>query len=445
MSVDVTQRFGDLAARGDAVRLGTGAILMLALALALIGTLVDSTIIRLIALILLLLARVDRLCAAVSTRQGLQACLLLTLAALLCWYAPMDPRAFALGLIPYSDVLMMLFSVGLLRFVLQQGGLRMWIASRLSGIPAHRRSQSLFLASTAIAPVLSMGTVSVMGALTAQHVRPAPDAAIAVVRGVLVAMFWAPSFLPTALLLTTFRALNWQQMLAYTLPVVALAALVAIYFTRAPLETDDSTGPVKPPLAPLVLLSSNAVQSAVYIFLLRLPALLAVTLAATVTVLAWTCMGWRRWQAIGRECIEVWKRLAPEVLLFMAAGAVAVVLSAPWVKDSGIVRALLSAAATISPSTFIIVVLPLATLLRIHPIIPFALFSPLWIADMSQTQGYLAWLVYWCLALAISPVSILNLAASAGFDVEVKAVQSHVRPIPYLLTALVMALGVRGL
>lgn len=421
------------------VPLGCGLVLSLG------GALLHSPLFRLAGLGVLLFGRVDLLWRAALTRQGAQAAGLLTVAALLCLRQPVRLETFAFGVVPYGDVIVMLIAVGLLRPALQQDGLREWVGNLLSRMPSRQRAPMLLVVSTLIAPALSMGTIGVMGAITDEQLRPQRDVAVAVVRGVLIAMIWAPSFMPIALLLTSFPDVSWQRIAAYTVPVAAVAGTLILSVTRPPLEVAKAPCPRQLPMTSIAMLLFNAIQSVSYMFVINLPALVAVTLASAVTIGLWACLQPQRWWNLSTQSAELWKRLAPDIVLFSASGIASVAIARTGIQESEAVRALVSLTGAISPEVFIIVLLPLTSLLRLHPIVAFTLFAPMLDPGMGSTRAYLAWLAYWCLSLAISPVSILNLAACSTFGVSMATLRSHIRPLSYVLIALCAAWGVNCL
>lgn len=412
------------------------------LIISLVGALLHSSPVRLAGLGVLLFGRLDLLWRAALTRQGAQAAGLLALAALLYLRQPVRFETLAFGVVPYGDVIVMLITVGLLRPALQQDGLREWVGNLLSRMPSRQRGRMLLLVSTLIAPALSMGTISVMGAITAGQVRPERDVAVAVIRGVLIAMIWAPSFMPIALLLTSFPDVSWQRMAMYTVPVAVVASVMIASVTRPQLEVAESVCSRQLPIASLAMLLVNTIQSVSYMFVMKLPALIAVTLASAVTVALWARLRAPRWWSLSTQSAELWKRLLPDMVLFGASGIASVVIARAAVQEAEAIRALVPLTAAISPEVFIIVLLPLTNLLRLHPIVAFTLFAPVLDPGMSSTQAYLAWLAYWCLSLAISPVSMMNLAACSSFGVSMTTLRSHMHPLSYVLIALSAAWGV---
>jgi hypothetical protein len=70
-----------------------------------------------------------------------------------------------------------------------------------------------------------------------------------------------------------------------------------------------------------------------------------------------------------------------------------------------------------------LLVLPLLSMARLHPIIGFTLVQPFVYLnqDLVEIQKYLLWVCYWAISLQVSPISVINIATSNAFEIKTGA------------------------
>lgn len=345
---------------------------------------------------------------------------------------PFDP---ANGAAAFDVVILLLIGIGLSRAYLEGQDIRGAIERALSHPLFKRSSRPLFLLYGGMCFLLSLAVVPIVGALTFRtrlnhryHLRVA-------MRAVGATMFLAPTTVGAAAVSVNFPELTWSDAVLIGLPLSVATILLSPrrrddQDTLA-LDVGERRSRRSTHLAvPLTLFVAVLMVGKV---ILSLPAVTAVALA--VTVAGMVSLAWRHGPvALGRSLQDVIARSSPEILLFIACGTVLTALSSPslgpWAEA---MPELLIDGLSWPPAQALIAVgvLPLLTILGIHPMVLFVAVFPLLhsLAAVAPAVEYHWWIAMFVVAQLVSPVSIsaVTAAASVGEAPWVVSLRSHAR------------------
>ena len=117
----------------------------------------------------------------------------------------------------------------------------------------------------------------------------------------------------------------------------------------------------------------------------------------------------------------MWQAVIAESALFASSGVLAEVLKQPfWATELRHWFAFLNQP-TWEAMAALILGVPILSIFGIHPIVPFSILvhsvTPEGLRVAPQVL-YMTWVVIWILSLLVSPISALNLSASAAFGVS---------------------------
>lgn len=326
----------------------------------------------------------------------------------------------------YFGIIALLLCVSLIRIPVRAMRLDAAVLGLLARVSERRRVPTVMVSSTMLAPVLNLGTVALLGAMLRDRSIPTVSVPRAVTRGVGAALLWAPTFAPTALIMTQFPNVTWSHTLPIAIPL-ALAALLLGGREKGVVAIDakEATGP-EPLWNGLLLVAVIGALMLVLRIGLHMSITSAVSLAAVGGFAIWTLL----WDA--RRAPEIrsglrdhtenaWRQVSAESVLFLSAGLLASVLQDPyWSASMEPVRAIVDTPGWMSIA-IIIFGIPALTVVGIHPIVPYTLLVGQITPDgigISPEGLYMLWTVVWMLSMLLSPASALNLSAASSFGVS---------------------------
>ena len=153
---------------------------------------------------------------------------------------------------------------------------------------------------------------------------------------------------------------------------------------------------------------------------------LAISLASAAVALG--CMiFWSRHDVAGAleradaHLQERWQAAMPETALFLACGLLVGVMQVPALADAAKSLVAASLPGGIWGLATLLFALPLVTVAGIHPMVPFAVLSPIISAaalGISQVGLYAMWITVFMLSMLLSPVSILTMITTANFGIS---------------------------
>ncbi len=351
------------------------------------------------------------------------------------------------GLDRYVGVVVLVLCVSFLRLPLQH--IRIGGARQAGG----RRSPVALIAtaSSAVSPLLNLGTIALLGGLLQTEGRQATSVSGAVTRGVGAALLVSPTFAPSAIVLSELPGVSWVSTLPVALPLFcSLLAMAWLCQSRQSVTWTAARSDGLPGFHLLLVIALMATLLVALRALADWSIVHSVSAAAVASVLLW------RWvfARTGATPVSIrprqhlsgfWPAIEAEAALFLASGALAGILAA----DPGFQAFAQSfvAAAADSPLLLFVTVLvgmPAVTALGIHPIVPFVILVHLIDAatlGLASAQMYVLWVSAWVLAMMVSPVSAINISAATFFRVSpwVLGLRENV-PYAALFAAIALAL-----
>ena len=317
----------------------------------------------------------------------------------------------------FEGVILLLLGIGQLRAYLDRQNIKAQIERALSHPWVRRSARPIFVLYAGMAFFLSLATVPIVGSLTRStrlnhlyHLRLA-------MRAVCATMFIAPTTAGAAAVSAMFPGLSWSQALLAGLPL----ALLCLVLTRSEREAALEPLPLERSGASHGLLLPLAIFIGVIVggkWGLGLATVTTVALAVSITggVSLLVNYGMGQLAAVIGEGFE---RSSAEILLFIACGTLQVALAAPetaqWLGGlSGAGVSFLSSAPL--QLGVILGVMPLLTVMGIHPMILFAAAFPIFhpVTPLPVTLEYQAWMAMFVISQLISPVSISAVTAAAS-------------------------------
>ncbi len=349
--------------------------------------------------------------------------LALLLGAALLAYANGDWKALFGGLDRYVGVIVLVLCVSFLRLPLRHiriGG---------GGARAGARSSPVALittASSAVSPLLNLGTIALLGGLLETEGRQAASVSGAVTRGVGAALLVSPTFAPSAIVLSELPGVSWLSTLPLAVPL--FCCLLAMAWLCQSRQSVTWTAERADGLPGFHLLLVIALMAALLVALRAWAdwsIVRSVSAAAIASVLLW------RWLFTGATRIAIrprqhlsgfWPAIEAEAALFLASGALAGILAV----DPGFQAFAQRFVAAAEGSPFllfatVLVGMPAVTAFGIHPIVPFVILVHLIDAatlGLASAQMYVLWVSAWVLSMMVSPVSAINISAATFFRVS---------------------------
>lgn len=359
-----------------------------------------------------------------SQRLSGRMALVVLMVAVLVVYLKELPLTSFTGVSHYSGVIVLILGVSLFRVPLR------FIRLDNPSLPRHGQYTSLryiTAISSLIAPLLNMATLALFSSISSRHSGNAPQVSAAVTRGVGAALLVAPTFAPTAIVLSEYPDVTWLATLPFAVPLFIALLLGDFIWNRGPAVNLSAPEGARLPFYHIPVLIGTMATVMLMFRWLGLDIVSAVSLAALVSVGLWCAVV----RPLGTHCTGIliqqidlaWCSMRPEAVLFLAAGLLAHILSVLPESLPGLTVFDYSALLRQPMTALAIVILgmPLVTLLGIHPIIPFVALVHLihpQVLGFNAAEMYVLWMVAWVLSMLISPVSALNITAAASFNVS---------------------------
>jgi hypothetical protein len=346
-------------------------------------------------------------------------------ALLLGWVAG-DPLEALAGLSHYMPVIALLLCVSLIRLPMTASGIDVPLKGLLAKVRKSARSGTVTAASVVLAPMLNLGTLAFMSSFLKEHSRPDTTAPAAVTRGIGMSMLWAPSFAPIALVMAAFPNVAWVS----TLPIaIALLAGSVILGARVRGDIDVGLPPQELHWNRLWMAAGLIAVALATSISLRIiadaPLTAAVSSSGVAVFLVWLAVSPSKrieWTALlSAHTTRMWQAVIAESALFAASGVMAEVLRQPhWASLLQHWLAFVNRP-TWEAMAMLILGIPALAMIGLHPIVPFSILVHTVTPEglgVAPPVLYMTWVVVWILSLLVSPVSALNLSASAAFGVS---------------------------
>ena len=345
---------------------------------------------------------------------------------------------------PFTLTVLMIIAITLISSLLNSNGLIKQYAKfskyvkgkSITNKPIGDHSIALYT-STFISPFLNMATPVIFGEMLKRRGKGAENTvsvAINIKRGMMVAMLVAPTFAPIALVISSHPLVDWSSTLLYTLPLAALTLLFFTYFKK---KIDINGGP-----SALDSSSSESGLKWIFLYLLillvltvefDLSILKGIILSSYMTITIYILIKYLNkenhrlyFSRINEKCKKTLNNINNEALIFISSGLLLSSLSYVLEKDS-IVNEFIASMNGVMVILFTLLLLPLFTLIKLHPIIGFTLFQPMVYAnnDITDIQKYMIWVCYWVISLQISPLSVINITVANSFNVSLNEITNR--------------------
>lgn len=335
-----------------------------------------------------------------------------------------DPVKIATAAAPMSSAIVLMLSIALIRPIFSDHRLDTALAALLLRVPACLRPLAIVLATCGCALGLSFGAVGVFGATLKRRAAPASLAACLIMQGLVLSMLLGPSTASVAAVMATYPGVSWGASLTIGLPLLAAGVIVATVLGRPlVIELGEAQRRGALPAAIAVLLAELATAILAHAAL-GLSMTLAISLASTLVALGCIAIWGRRdfVAALARadeRMHESWHSMMAESALFLACGLVVGLM-----QTTDLAETAKSLAMVVLPSGFagiaaLLLAMPLLSVIGIHPMVPFAVLSPVIpaaVLGISETGLYAIWIAGFMLSMLVSPVSVLTMVAGITFD-----------------------------
>ncbi|HFD87108.1 MAG TPA: hypothetical protein ENJ35_05490 [Gammaproteobacteria bacterium] len=330
------------------------------------------------------------------------------------------------GIERYVGVVILVLSISFLRLPLDQIRFDIGLFSkqgtrRGTGLPA------ITTASSAISPLLNLGTIALFGGLLETHGAQAEKVSSAVTRGVGAALLVSPTFAPTAIVLREFPDVTWASTLPIGLPLF-VATLVLAWSRRDTIVVSWVQNKKRgyPPFhLALIVVFMGLILVGCRVFA-QWSIVTSVSIAAIGSVYLWTYVVAR--SAIPRLTVNprkhignIWPAIEAEAALFVVAGILSSAISTNSVLSASAQSVVGEVTSPVVLYVIVLAGMPLITILGIHPIVPFVILVHLIdgaALGLTPPEMYVFWVVGWIQSMMVSPVSALNISASAFFHVS---------------------------
>ena len=329
---------------------------------------------------------------------------------------------------PFTLTIMMILCVTLISSLVNSNGL-LQLYRIFSNIFKSKNSNDIMMYSSVLtSPFLNMATPVIYGEMFQNSVGIDSSAAAKnVKRGMMAAMLIAPTFAPIALVIGSHPDIRWFDTIIYSLPLVAITML---YFV---LTENDSTDKVQ--VDDTVKIKSGVIWVFIYFVTLMCFMLLfmfnvvnSIILSAISTILLALIYDNRNNTLLisaNEKSKNTFYKINGEALIFISSGILLLSISSVTSNEYQVFK-FVQNLEDVFVIPFILLVLPLFSLFKLHPIIGFTLFQPIVYVcnDLNELQKYILWVCYWVMSLQISPISVINITTSNAFDISSKLLTS---------------------
>jgi len=303
--------------------------------------------------------------------------------------------------------------------------------------------------SSAISPLLNLGTIALFGGMLETQGRQAVTVSGAVTRGVGAALLISPTFAPTAIVLSEFPDVTWVSTLPLGIPLFLSTLLMAWSGQKGQSVawiTSEQRGRPSYHLGIVVVLMGSLLV--VFRGIAHWSIVMSVSSAAIASVFLWAYLiAGRAPSAISinpqKQIATIWPSIEAEAALFIAAGILAATLSMNEIFHDLVQSHVNTVASPLPLFLTILVGMPAITILGIHPIIPFVILVNLIDGStlgLTTSAMYVLWVVSWVLSMMVSPVSALNISAAAFFHVSPWAIGLR-ENVPYAVVFCAISLA----
>lgn len=292
------------------------------------------------------------------------------------------------------------------------------------------------VASQLLSGMLSLAGTNVLFAIATKKYHSNGNLSInrstfgAIARGFSAATFWSPMFGNMSIMLALYPALSWSEVFPLGFMLAQITLLIGVLLYRFTREESDETGRlssesirIKPQVLCRLVIVLIAYISCLMLISVGFQASIttAIVFTAPITALLINTFGVSSPNKIKTgiqltfDDINHLSRLTPEILIFLTAGIVGIVLAQsipePWIQD---VSTVLYGHVWFSLIGLMMAIVILS-LIGLHPILSAVMLATsltptaLGVSDISH---FGAILMGWGIAASLTPFSVLNLTGS---------------------------------
>ncbi len=325
---------------------------------------------------------------------------------------------------PFMMTILMIISITLIGALINPAGI-VYLYARLKNQFKGRNEHNMLIYSSVVAsPLLNMATPVIYGEMF-RNGASTHDVIVAnnVKYGMMIAMLVAPTFAPIALVIGAHPGIHWTNTIAYSLPIAFITLMYFVFTSKGVFQLNmDRKGDSA---------NSGVIWMLVYLGLMftllmnnLFNVVVSIIVAAQLTVVL-AIVSQRRgrvgeyFRRINIQCGEVIKKINNEALIFVASGVLLVSITQFMKNDLASLSFIVKLDSQLLVP-FVLLVLPLLSMARLHPVIGFTLLQPFVYLnnDLMEIQKYMLWVCYWAISLQISPISVINIATSNAFDIR---------------------------
>jgi hypothetical protein len=323
-----------------------------------------------------------------------------------------------------SNAVVLMLCVSLLRPIFTDRQLDTALAGLLVRVAPALRPAAVLVTACAASLGLSFGAVGVLGAALGRRATPAPVAASAAMRGLALSMLLGPSTASVAAVMATYPDVSWIASLGIGVPLALVGGVLGAILARPLAMAHVERNRAKALLALGLVLAELAATVAAH-FLFDLSMTSAISLASAV--LALSCMFFWGRHDLGaaaeraeEQTRERWRLIMPEAALFLSCGLLIGLMQSPELADASRAVAMAALPSGLWGIAALLFAIPLIAMAGIHPMVPFALLSPMVTPSslgISEVGLYGMWIVAFMLSMLLSPVSVLTMVTTTNFGV----------------------------
>ena len=330
-----------------------------------------------------------------------------------------------------SEVVVLVLCVALIRPALVELRLDHAVAAMAARVPWPFRGGAVVLGVTIAGLGLSFGAVSVFGGSLRGRTGDDAIAARAAMQGLALSMILGPSNASVAAVMATFPGVAWGDALLVGLPIAVAGIVVgAIAGRRLTIAAEPaSTGELTRAVVAILAVPTVAVALHLASGLSMTLAIAASAVLVAALLLSFAIGGGAATERGGltgmllrsdRQVGEAWKQASAETALFLACGLFMGFMREPAVAEPA--RAFVAAVLPLGYAGLLVMMVgvPLASTLGIHPMAPFAILAPVLtpsVLGIAAPGVFQAWIVAIGLSLVVSPASILTVTTVSSFGV----------------------------
>jgi hypothetical protein len=330
-----------------------------------------------------------------------------------------------LGTVRYTPVIALLLCVSLIRIPVKASELDITLSGLLSRVGPSSRVRLVTATAASLAPILNLGTIAFLGTFLRGKSIPETGAPVAVTRGVGMAMLWAPTFAPIALVMTAFPNVVWTS----TLPIAGTLVTVSIVLSARLSAAIEAGQTVSLRLDRLwvggALVAIVAGTAVAFRNIAGANITASVSASGISGLLFWVIIIEKRKgyfvSKLTEHTQQIWEAVSAEAALFTASGFLATALQQPyWTERLHEFLGFVNEPTWMSMAWLILGV-PALAVIGIHPVVPFSILVHAVTADnlgVAPPVLYMTWVVIWMLSLLVSPASALNISASSSFGIS---------------------------